>query len=67
MGGEAATRDAANRLEAQVELARGAHRIQIDYRQRGGCKALEFWWQPPNGQWQPVASEVLQPEAEGRR
>lgn len=67
MAGEATTPDAANLLEAQVELAAGAHRIQIDFFQRGGGKALEFWWQPPNGQWQPVPPEVLQPEAERRR
>ena len=44
-----------------VVLDAGPHDLRIDYFQRGGGKALEFWWQPPGEQLRPVPPGVLSP------
>lgn len=59
--GESVVPDNVNLIQAQRELTAGPHSIRIDYFQRGGGKALELWWQPPNGALQPVPSRVLTP------
>lgn len=53
--------DQPNRVEATVQLAAGQHDLQIDYFQRGGGSALEFFWRPPNGTETPVPPDVLTP------
>lgn len=59
--GESVTPDTVNLIEAEVPLDAGAHPIRVDYFQRGGGKALELWWQPPGGDWQPVPPSALRP------
>ncbi|RME80788.1 MAG: hypothetical protein D6775_15315, partial [Caldilineae bacterium] len=53
--------DTVNEVSATLELNAGAHAIRIDYFQRGGGKALEFFWQPPGQPFQPVAARYLRP------
>jgi 4-amino-4-deoxy-L-arabinose transferase-like glycosyltransferase len=57
--GEGVIPDAVNLVDVQVPLSAGSHEVQIDYFQRAGGKALEFWWQPPGEHLQPVSSRVL--------
>lgn len=58
--------DRPNRLDAQLELTPGLHDIQIDYFQRGGGSALEFYWRPPNQGESPVPPSVLIPDVSGQ-
>ncbi|NOZ73224.1 MAG: hypothetical protein GXP38_15180, partial [Chloroflexi bacterium] len=58
---ESLTPDTVNQIASVVQLSRGAHAIRIDYFQRGGGKALEFFWQPPAQPLQPVAPAYLRP------
>ena len=57
--GEALQPDTANEFNATVSLTAGRHAIRVDHFQRGGGKALELWWQPPNGPRQVVPPSVL--------
>lgn len=59
--GEALQPDTANEFNATVPLTAGRHAIRVDHFQRGGGKALELWWQPPNGPRQVVPPSVLWP------
>jgi 4-amino-4-deoxy-L-arabinose transferase-like glycosyltransferase len=59
--GEALQPDTANEFNATVPLTTGRHAIRVDHFQRGGGKALELWWQPPNGPRQVVPPSVLWP------
>jgi hypothetical protein len=60
--GEALTPDQPNQIRATLELTPGVYPIRIDYFQRLGGSALEFYWQPPAAAEEPVPSEVLTPE-----
>ncbi len=60
--GEGLAPDRPNNLEISLNLAPGDHPIRIDYFQRGGGSALEFYWQPPDGDQTPVPPSVLVPE-----
>lgn len=62
--GEAMQPDTANEFNATVSLTAGRHAIRVDHFQRGGGKALELWWQPPNGPRQVVPPRVLWPTQE---
>ncbi|HEY53883.1 MAG TPA: hypothetical protein G4N94_10540, partial [Caldilineae bacterium] len=46
-----------------LDLTAGPHTVRIDYFQRGGGKAMEFFWQPPGQPLQPVAPQYLRPQA----
>jgi 4-amino-4-deoxy-L-arabinose transferase-like glycosyltransferase len=59
--GESLTPDTVNSVQAGATLRAGAHAVRIDYFQRGGGKALEFFWQPPGEALQPVAPRYLRP------
>ena len=54
--------DTANSIQPALELIAGPYTVRIDYFQRGGGKAMEFFWQPPGQPMQPVAPQYLQPE-----
>jgi hypothetical protein len=62
--GESVQPDTVNLIDTQVQLAAGPHDIRIDYYQRGGGKALEFWWQPPGDRLRPVPPGALTPAVE---
>ncbi|MBX7236514.1 MAG: glycosyltransferase family 39 protein [Caldilineales bacterium] len=64
MVGESLNPDTVNAIDAGLNLAAGLHPIRIDYFQRGGGKALEFFWQPPGQPFQPVAPQYLRPAAQ---
>ncbi|MCX7851875.1 MAG: PA14 domain-containing protein [Caldilineales bacterium] len=59
--GESLNPDTVNSVQTALELAAGPHSVRIDYFQRGGGKALEFFWQPPGEPLQPVAPRFLRP------
>ncbi len=59
--GESLVPDTVNSVHAAAELTAGPHPVRIDYFQRGGGKALEFFWQPPGEALQPVAPRYLRP------
>lgn len=59
--GEGLIPDRPNGLRAQLDLAPGDHPIQIDYFQRGGGSALEFFWTPPGSGETPVPPSALLP------
>jgi hypothetical protein len=59
--GEALTPDRPNQIWAERELSPGRYPIRIDYFQRYGGSALEFFWQPPGESEQPVPPRVLYP------
>ena len=59
--GESVRPDDVNLIDTEVVLDAGPHDVRIDYFQRGGGKALEFWWQPPGEQLRPVPPGVLSP------
>lgn len=61
MLGESVTPDNVNQIDVQASLSAGPHPIRIDYFQRGGGKALEFWWQPPDDHLRPVPPSALRP------
>ncbi len=61
--GESLNPDTVNMITAAANLTAGPHPIRIDYFQRGGGKALEFFWQPPGQPMQPVAPQYLRPPA----
>ncbi len=50
-----------NELTAEVDLAAGAHPIQIDYFQAGGGTALRFYWSRDGGLETPVPPAALTP------
>jgi hypothetical protein len=60
--GEGLAPDRPNNFEASLDLKPGDHPIQIDYFQRGGGSALEFYWQMPGGDQTPVPPSALVPE-----
>lgn len=60
--GEALVPDRPNQVVVTVPLDPGEHSLQIDYFQRGGGSALEFFWQPPGEPERPVPPQVLRPE-----
>ncbi len=60
--GEALVPDRPNQVVASATLSPGEYPIQIDYFQRGGGSALEFFWRPPGEPEGPVPPWVLQPE-----
>jgi hypothetical protein len=59
--GESLIPDRPNQVRAGLELAPGEYPIRIDYFQRGGGSALEFFWQPPGQTETPVPPAVLTP------
>ncbi|MFZ1753078.1 MAG: PA14 domain-containing protein [Caldilineaceae bacterium] len=59
--GEGLIPDRPNGVRAELELAAGDHPIQIDYFQRGGGSALEFFWSPPGSGEVPVPPAALLP------
>ncbi|HNS03300.1 MAG TPA: PA14 domain-containing protein [Anaerolineae bacterium] len=59
--GESVNPDNVNLVDVQTHLSAGPHDIRIDYFQRGGGKALEFWWQPPGESLRPVPPSALSP------
>lgn len=59
--GEGLLPDRPNSVYAGVELAAGEHPLQIDYFQRGGGSALEFFWTPPGSGETPVPPSALLP------
>lgn len=59
--GESVTPDTVNLIDTLVQLTAGPHDVRIDYFQRGGGKALEFWWQPPGDHLRPVPPSALTP------
>ncbi len=59
--GEGVIPDQPNSLNTGLELAPGDHPIEIDYFQRGGGSALEFFWSPPNRPEVPVPPSALLP------
>ncbi len=62
--GESVQPDAVNLIDVQRGLDAGPHDVRIDYFQRGGGKALEFWWQPPGDRLRPVPPGALTPASE---
>ncbi len=60
--GESLRPDTANEFSVTVHLTAGRHPLRLDHFQRGGGKALELWWQPPNAPRQVVPPHVLWPE-----
>lgn len=60
--GESVTPDAFNVVDVRVMLEPGLHDVRIDFFQRAGGKALEFWWQPPGDHLRPVPPGVLTPQ-----
>ena len=64
MLGESLNPDTVNMVAATTNLTAGSHPIRIDYFQRGGGKALEFFWQPPGQPMQPVAPRYLRPASQ---
>lgn len=60
--GESLIPDRPNQVRAGVDLTAGLHQIRIDYFQRGGGSALEFFWQPPLLGESPVPPSALLPE-----
>ncbi len=64
MLGESLNPDTVNMVAATTNLTAGPHPIRIDYFQRGGGKALEFFWQPPGQPMQPVAPQSLRPASQ---
>ena len=61
--GEGLVPDRPNGFEVTLNLKAGDHPIRIDYFQRGGGNALEFYWVPPDGAQVPVPPSALVPEA----
>jgi hypothetical protein len=61
--GEGLIPDRPNDFRADATLTAGDHPIQIDYFQRGGGSALEFYWQPPGSDETPVPPGALAPQA----
>ena len=59
--GEGLIPDRPNTVSVSIELAAGDHPLQIDYFQKGGGSALEFFWSPPNGGEVPVPPSALSP------
>lgn len=59
--GESLVPDQPNLLEVQAILSPGLHELRIDYFQRYGGSALEFFWQPPGQSEAPVPPSVLVP------
>lgn len=59
--GEGLTPDQPNQLTVEAVLAPGLHDLRIDYFQRYGGSALEFFWQPPGQPEAPVPPHVLVP------
>ena len=60
IAGESMTPDRPNTVALVLNLSAGPHPIRIDYFQRGGGKAMEFYWTPPNQPQQPVGPAYLQ-------
>ncbi len=65
--GEAWVADTANRLDVNLELTAGRHRVQIDFFQRGGAKVLELWWAVPGQPMKPVPPSALIPDPLGEQ
>jgi hypothetical protein len=61
LAGESVNPDTVNSVDVSLPLSAGPHSVRVDYFQRGGGKALEFWWQPPGQDLQPVPPQVLRP------
>jgi hypothetical protein len=62
--GEALVPDRPNQIWAEQELSPGLYPIRIDYFQRHGGSALEFFWQPPGEEEGPVPPAVLHPNSQ---
>lgn len=63
---EALVPDRPNQVVVSLDLSAGEHPIQIDYFQRGGGNALEFYWQPMGLPESPVPPGVLSPTEPGQ-
>ncbi|HID35695.1 MAG TPA: hypothetical protein EYP25_14220 [Anaerolineae bacterium] len=61
VAGESMTPDQPNTVSVVLNLTAGLHAIRIDYFQRGGGKAMAFYWTPPAGPEQPVGPAHLRP------
>jgi len=59
--GESMQPDRPNTVEVTLTLSAGRHPVRIDYFQRGGGKAMAFYWTPPGQAAQPVGPENLRP------
>lgn len=59
---EGLTPDQPNQFSVDVALTPGLHDLRIDYFQRYGGSALQFWWQPPGQAEVPVPPDVLVPK-----
>ena len=61
VAGESLQPDQPNTVDVTLHLTAGPHPIRIDYFQRGGGKAMAFYWTPPGQPAQPVGPAYLQP------
>jgi len=61
--GEGLIPDQPNDFRVSANLEPGDHPLQIDYFQRSGGSALEFYWRPPDGDETPVPPGALLPQA----
>ena len=61
VAGESMTPDQPNTVTVDLDLTAGPHPIRIDYFQRGGGKAMAFYWTPPHQPEQPVGPAYLHP------
>jgi 4-amino-4-deoxy-L-arabinose transferase-like glycosyltransferase len=59
VAGESMTPDRPNAVETTLNLTAGPHPIRIDYFQRGGGKAMAFYWTRPGQPEQPVGPVYL--------
>ena len=60
VAGESLQPDRPNTVDVTLHLTAGPHPIRIDYFQRGGGKAMAFYWTPPGQPTQPVGPKHLQ-------
>ena len=61
VAGESMEPDRPNTIDVILNLTAGPHPIRIDYFQRSGGKAMEFYWTPPGQPTQPVGPKRLRP------
>ncbi len=59
--GESLRPGTVNQVMVTLPLSAGPHAIRVDYFQRGGAKALAFYWQPPKSPETVVPPSALYP------